>query len=850
MYRRRRRRLKFKIPWPKQVNLGKVVFFGLLAATLFVIGLFAYYSQGLPDPGDVNRQSGFSTQILDRTGKVVLYDVYQDQNRQYASFSDIPQYLKDATVAIEDREFYKHQGFDPMAIPRIIKNVIVSHRLIGGSTLTQQLVKNVLLTNERTISRKIKEFILALRIERRYTKDEILQMYLNEAPYGGAAVGVSAAAEQYFGKDVKDLTLAESIVLAGLPQSPTYYSPYGSNPKAYVPRAEEVSKALVETGKITKQQEAEVNKQIENMKFTGTKSKINAPHFVMYVKKQLEDMYGSSVMESGGFKVYTTLDWGLQQKAQDIVTQEIDKVSDRLHISNGASVIMDTNTGEILSMVGSKDFFDATIDGEVNVVTRQRQPGSSIKPLVYATAFMKGYSPASVLADVVTKFPGATPDKPYEPKNYDGKEHGLLHLRNALGSSINIPAVKLIALVGVKDVLAQGYKMGFTTLAPTQANLSRLGLSMALGGGEVTLLDESTAYSAFSNGGYKIQPVSILKIEDRNGKVIYQNKQISKERVLDAKVAFLINNILSDNNARLITFSPNSYLNMGQHAVAVKTGTTNDLRDNWTVGWTNGTIVGVWVGNDDNSKMKNVASGVSGAAPIWRREMLDVLSVRPDKPFDIPKGVSQIEVDKISGYPAHDNFPSYKEWFIDGTVPSGPDPIHAYLKVCKGDPSKLADPVSVSQGNYDQKEFVVIKEKDPLTGDDMWQKAINDWINRQSDPLYKFPTEYCSPTADMDIKIVSPSDHQRIDGDTVTIRATVASTSPVSRVDIYVDDTLEKSFDSQPYVLDLSHLSQGNHKIRVHARNSDGKERDTSIEFAMNADWASPTPTSTPTPTP
>ena len=844
MYRKKRLRLKFPA-----LNIGKWLFFGLLGVTVVVIALFVWFSRGLPDPGKVQRTTGFSSVITDKTGNTNLYDVYTDQDRKFTPLTDIPVYLRQATIAVEDKEFYKHQGFDPLALLRIVKNVIVNHRLIGGSTLTQQLVKMLLLTNERSVSRKIREFVLALRIEKTYTKDQILQMYLNEAPYGGTAVGVAAAANSYFGKDVKDLNLVECIILAGLPQSPSRYSPYGQNNKAFIPRATEVARRMREDGYINKDMEAQVVAQFDGYKFKGIGKDIKAPHFVMYVKSLLEDMYGPTVLETGGLKVITTLDWDLQQKAEAAVSEEINKVNKSLNISNGASIILDTNTGEIQSMVGSKDYFDTTIDGEVNVTTRLRQPGSSIKPLVYAVAFEKGYSPASVLADVITEFPGKDDNTPYMPKNYDGKEHGLLHLRDALASSINIPAVKLLALIGVQDVLSQGFKMGMASLEPTKETMSRVGLSMALGGAEVRLIDLVSGYSTFANGGYKISPVAILRIEDKNGKVVYENKQVAKEKVLDEKVAFLINSVLSDNNARLLTFGPNSYLNIGSRPVAVKTGTTNDLRDNWTVGWSRDRIVGVWVGNNNNDKMKNVASGVSGAAPIWRREVIDALTGKQDRQFDVPTGISQVEVDKISGYPAHDSYPSYKEWFINGTVPTGADPIHTKIKVCKGDSSKLADPISISQGNYDEKEFVVMKEKDPLTPKDLWQKGIDDWISRQTDPLYKVPKDVCGASADADIQITSPSDHSRFDGEELTIRFEIASKKQMVEISLFVDGTLEQKFTDQPYVKKIK-LTSGQHTVRVWAKDSDGKEFDRTNVFGVNQDWVSPTPTPTPTSTP
>lgn len=839
------RRHKFRfggVPSIK-INIGKWLFFGLLGMTFLVIVTFAWFSRGLPDPAKVQRKTGFSTEILDRTGKVILYDVFTDQDRKFTPLSEVPDYLKKATIAIEDKEFYNHQGFDPLAFLRIIKNVVFKQRLIGGSTLTQQLVKMILLTNERSVSRKIREFMLSLRIERTFTKDEILQMYLNEAPYGGTAVGVAAASQIYFGKEPKELSLSECILLAGLPQSPSRYSPYnGSNNKAYLPRAKEVSRRMREDGVITKEMETQVNSELDKIQFLGLGSnKIKAPHFVMYVKQLLEEKYGPSILETGGLKVTTSLDWEFQQKAEKAVKEEVDKVTNSLNIKNGSSVMLNTATGEILSMVGSKDFFDKTIDGEVNVSMRLRQPGSSIKPLVYATAFTKNFGPSTVLADTVTEFPGKDEATPYVPKNYDGKEHGLIHLRDALGSSINIPAVKLLALTGVENVLRQGYKMGLTSLDPTKETLARVGLSMALGGAEVRLLDLAAAYSAFANGGYKSDPVAILKIEDNQGRVIFENKAVKPERVLDEKVAFLINSILSDNNARLLTFGQNSYLNMGPRAVAVKTGTTNDLRDNWTIGWSRDFIVGVWVGNNNNEKMKNVASGVSGAAPIWRREMLDALTIKTDTPFTVPEGVSQVEVDKISGFPAHDGFGTYREWFINGSIPGGPDPIHMKVKMCKSDPGKLADKVSISQGNFDEKEFVIIKENDPLTPKALWQKGIDEWIVKQENSIYKPPVEVCGASATMDIQIVTPADRARVDGDQVTIRFSVVSAKPIVEARLYLDGTQEQIFTGGDYIKTIK-VSTGLHTVKIVAKNNEGVEESKINSFAVNIDYVSPTP--------
>jgi len=744
--------------------------------------------------------------------------------------------MRQATIAIEDKDFYKHQGFDPLTMLRIVKNIAVKHRLIGGSTLTQQLVKNVLLTNERKLSRKIREFVLAVRIEKRFGKDEILQMYLNEAPYGGTTWGISSAAQVYFGKDVKDLDLVESIILAGMPQAPSKFSPFGQYPRSFVMRATDVARRMREDGYITKEQENEVLAELPKIEFSKTGKGIKAPHFVMYVKNQLESMFSEELISGGGLRVITTLDYDLQKEAEKIVGEEIAKVSTKLDISNGAVIVMDTNTGELLSMVGSKDYYDKSIDGEVNVTTRQRQPGSAIKPLVYAVALSKGYSPASVLADVNTKFPGKDENNFYEPKNYDGKEHGLIHLRQALASSINIPAVKLTALVGVDSVLSQGYRMGLSTLAPTQENQSRLGLSMALGGGEVKLIDIVGAYSAFANGGYKVSPYAISRVEDKDGKVLYENKQLEKAKVIDARIAFLINSILSDNDSRLLTFSPNSYLNLGSRPVAVKTGTTNDMRDNWTIGWSKDMSVGVWVGNNDNRPMKNLASGVSGAAPIWRRIMLEVLTKHPDKPFFQPDAISQLEVDKVSGALAHDGFPSYKEFFLKELVPLTEDKIHLKIKVCRNDPDKVPSQELVDRGEYDTREAVLIRETDPISGKDLWQQAIDRWVSEQPGNLFKIPSEGCGATqtefrADFD----SPKDGERVNGEEVNVRLTFSDVAKVSWADLYIDGIVEQRFEKAPFEKSYK-LTTGTHELKVIAKTSDDKQVEKSIRFGFNAD--------------
>ncbi len=838
--------------------ISNFAFFGFLTVvglTFIIAFLFIWYARELPQPSKVVRQEGFSTKIYDRNEKL-LYDVFATQRRTPVELSEVPLYLRQATIAIEDKDFYKHQGFDPKGWLRAVYNILVHRRLQGGSTLTQQLVKNVLLTSERTLTRKIKEFILAVQIERKYTKDQILQMYLNEAPYGGTAWGVEAAAEVYFGKKVSQLTLVESTILAGLPQRPSAYSPFGEDPEAYKWRAEQVLRRMRENGYISRDLELAAAQEIDNVKFSPKSTSFKAPHFVMYIKKLLEDRYGARMVEQGGLKVVTTLDLELQEEAQRIVSEEISKV-EKIHITNGTALVLDPETGEILAMIGSKNYDDPNYDGKVNVTLSLRQPGSAIKPVTYVTAFKKGYTPSTLLMDVKTSFPGG--DKPeYIPVNYDGKYHGPLQVRFALGSSINLAAVKMLARVGLRDMLEQAYEMGFTTLEPTTENLNRFGLSVTLGGGEVRLIDMVSAYCAFANGGLKVEPTAILKVTDREGKVLEEHKAISGRRVITPEQAYLISNILSDNEARLLTFGPSSYLYFSDRQVAVKTGTTNDKKDNWTVGWTPNIAVGVWVGNNDNSQMKEVASGVSGASPIWRRIILEAMKSKPKEDFAIPEGIVTAEVDSVSGFRAHDSFPSRVEYFIKGTEPTGEDPVHAKLKLCKSS-GKLATPIDIARGDYDEKEFFVFKEDDPTAGpggENKWQKGIDEWLTTQTDSRYHPPTEYCESQNQIEVKILEPEDHGQINCGQATCPLTVKvepiSLNEIVLVEIYVNEEKKASMTSIPYERDFT-LPDGTYTIKARARDSKGNEGEREIKIGVNVPWnwsPSPTPTPTLSPTP
>jgi 1A family penicillin-binding protein len=825
-------------------------FVGVLGLIFLATFLFAFYAKDLPRPDRIVRQEGFSTKIYDRNEKL-LYDVFAQQRRTPVKLDEIPLFLRQATIATEDKNFYKHGGFDPTGYFRAIFNILVHHRLQGGSTLTQQLVKNVLLTSQRTLPRKIKEFILAVQIEKRYSKDEILQMYLNETPYGGTAWGVEAASEIYFGKKVSDLNLVESAILAGLPQKPSTYSPFSDDPKAYVGRTTQVLRRMREDGYITVEQEKEAVGQLEKVEFAPEGANFKAPHFVMYVKRQLEDRYGQRVVEQGGLRVYTTLDLDLQEKAQNAVSEEISKV-ESIQITNGAAIVLNPETGEILAMVGSKDYHDPNYDGKVNVTLSLRQPGSAIKPVTYVTAFKKGYTPSTLLMDTPTTFPVAgQPD--YKPVNYDGKFHGPLQVRFALGNSINVAAVKMLATVGIKDMLATAYDLGLTTLEPSPENLRRFGLSITLGGGEVRLSEMAAAYSAFANGGLKVEPVSILKVTDQEGHVLEEYKPVSGRRVLTAEQAFLISQILSDSNARAITFGPGSALNISGRTVAVKTGTTNDKRDNWTIGWTPQVIVGVWVGNNDNSPMKQVASGVSGAAPIWRRIILDALSGKPSRGFTQPAGIVTAEVDAVSGFRAHDGYPSRLEYFIQGTEPAGEDPIHAKLKLCQGQ-DKLATPTQIARGDYEEKEYFVFTEDDPVSTDGLnrWQEGINAWLATIGDPKYHPPTDLCETSDEVVVRIKEPDDHQELSTNEVRVRAEAISNDEVRKVEIFVDDEKKETMTEKPYEK-VIYMKDGPHTIKVRAEDSKDKSGDTEIKIGVNVPWdwlPSPTPSLTPSPAP
>jgi 1A family penicillin-binding protein len=818
----------------------------MIAGCLVIIGLFAWYSKDLPSPTKVVRRNGYSTKIYDRNGKA-LYDIYDQAKRDPVNFSDIPDYLKKATIAVEDKSFYTNPGFDPLAPLRIVKNVFYFGKITGGSTLTQQLARNVLLTTDRSISRKIKELILSIQIDAKYSKDEILGMYLNEAPYGGSSWGVGPAAQQYFGKSVKELNLAECAILAGMPQLPSVYSPFSKTPTAYIARTQHVLDRMVEDGYISKDLENQTMDQVKNYKFSTDGSTMTAPHFVFWIKDLLTQKYGADVVEGGGLKVTTTLDLDLQNQAQQIMSDEVDK-DEKLGISNGAALILNPTNGEVLAMIGSRGYNSTKTDGNFNVVTQAlRQPGSAIKPVTYLAALKKGFTAETLMMDTPITFPGTGGQPDYSPENYTGKFTGPISIRNALGNSINTVAVKTLANVGVENMLTLAYDMGLSTLQPTKENLSRFGLAVTLGGAEVKMIDLASAYTSFANGGQKMDPVGILKVEDRNGRVLEEYKPTKGKQVMTPQEAFIISNILSDNSAREMTFGAVNGLQISGYQVAVKTGTTNDKKDNWTIGWTPGLLTSVWVGNNDNTPMGKIASGVSGAAPIWNKIMKYELPKLPKQDFPIPDKIVSMDVDKVSGYPAHDGFPTKTAYFIDGTQPTTSDPIHMMLKVCKGGQSGLATPDDIASNNYDSKEYFSFKENDVVSTDgrNRWQEGINSWISQQPNKdLYSPPTNYCHSGGLVNVGIDSPA-HQSTVGSTFDVKITTNSVEKITEVKLWVDGVENKTWTDRPFETSLS-LPDGPHIIKVRATDKDGNNQEREADIGVNTPWnVTPTPAST-----
>ncbi len=624
---------------------------------LFIIGVtaflaaFAYFSPQIPDPQSIiTRRVNEATKIFDREGETVLFSVHGEEKRTIIPLEEISSYAKNAVVAAEDENFYDHQGLDIRGVLRAVF-INIKERAFsqGGSTITQQLVKNSLLTYEKTFSRKFKELIISLQIEQKFEKDLILWMYLNQVPFGSNIFGIEEASQGYFGKSAKNLTLNESVILASMLKAPSYYSPYGSHKDALLSRKNALLEKMLKSKIITKEEfDTAVNEEIKLA--SPSNGGLRAPHFVMMVREYLVEKYGEDLVQNGGLKVYTTLDWKLQQQAEKTVEKYADRNEKLFRAGNAALVALNPKNGGILAMVGSRNYFDIENDGNFNVITSFRQPGSAFKPLVYSAALDKGLTDKTILFDIKTEFnPNCSPDgsqikdqyglECYHPQNSDEKFRGPVTLRQSLGSSLNIPSVKILYLAGIENAIQRAKEMGIKFLG----NTKDFGLSLVLGGADVRPIDLASAYGIFANDGIYNPPSLILRIEDSEGNIIEENRT-EPERRISTETARMINDILSDNSARGLLFGLSSPLYISDRQVAVKTGTTQKFRDAWTIGYTPSLAVGVWVGNNDNAEMTQEGGGISAGGPIWREFIIEALKNEPVEEFLKP---SPLFVDKI-----------------------------------------------------------------------------------------------------------------------------------------------------------------------------------------------------------
>ncbi|MBI5037506.1 MAG: penicillin-binding protein [Candidatus Kerfeldbacteria bacterium] len=791
--------------WKKKLTRYGLPGLGILIVLAVIGGVaaFAWVSRDLPDPDKViDRSVAQSTKIYARDETTLLYEIHGDVQRTLIQIKDVPDIMKQATIAIEDNDFYNHKGFDLPGIAKAVCHEVVGNLgglcpQRGGSTITQQFVKNAILTDERSYTRKLKELILAYQLEQNFTKDQILQMYFNEIPFGSTRYGVEAAAQSFFGKSVRDVTLAEAAFLAAIPNRPTYYSPYGNNVDALSVRIHLVLDTMVEQGYITKEQADEAKTINLLEKLRPPYENIRAPHFVLWVREQLADKYGETVVEQGGLKVITTLNIDKQQVAEEVIEKYAPKNAERYNASNAALVNIETKTGQILAMVGSKDYFDESIDGQVNVALRPRQPGSSFKPLVYASAFAKGYTDNTILFDLVTKFKTDGPD--YEPKDYDLGERGPLTMRKALAGSLNIPAVKTLYLAGIDTVLENAQKLGYTTLG----DRSRFGLSLVLGGGEVTLLEHTAAFATFAREGIYHPPTGILRVEDPQGKILEQYEERSEE-VFDAKALRLLNDVLSDDSSRAYIFGAGGYLTLPGRPVAAKTGTTNDYRDAWTMGYTPSYATGVWVGNNDNSEMRRGADGSIVAAPIWHEFMKRTVG-GPAEPFQRPaadpvskpvlrgelEGGTTILVDSITGNripdECKDAYP--KKFIAEKTVRIA----HTILHYVNKDDPRGPVPNNPSADPQYQR----------------WEEPIRRWAEKNN-YLETLPAlEDCKihdPDRAPEISITAPITGDTVDQAALSVTVSVSAPKPrkITKVEYSFDGTAMPTATRSPFSLEYT----------------------------------------------
>lgn len=802
----------------------------LWAGLLFIVVAFAFALFVLSIISDVPEfptkiVNEKSTIIYDREGNV-LYTIHGEENRFEIPLDQIPQHVIDATVAIEDDRFFEHRGFD---IGGIIKGFLAEYLRIGkrrgGSTITQQLVKNTLLSSERTVTRKVKEIILSLQMERTFSKNEILSMYLNTIPYGSNAYGIEIASRVYFNKHAPDLTLAEAAILASLPQAPSRYNPYGNGKNQLMGyfdeegnyhsgRKDTVLKRMEDLGLITDEQRKQAFEQALQITFQRAKDNIKHPHFVLFIKELLENKFGKEAVEKGGLQVYTTLDPNLQTKAEEVIVERIKTYPEKFGASNAGLLTVDLEKGQILAMVGSSDYFNEAIDGNVNMVFRLRQPGSSFKPMVYATGFAKGYSPASVLFDVETDF-----GNKYIPQNYDGKFHGMISARKALANSLNVPAIKMAFLAGVDNVIEQAKRMGLTDLLDSE----QYGVSIGIGTGEATLYQMVTAFSVFAKGGKKIEFTPFIRIENSEGKVIesYEENDPLGTEVLDPQIAYSINHVLSDKNARAPFW--NAALVLPDQIAAAKTGTSNKRLksgkevgaikplDNWAIGYTTKYVTGVWIGNNDASPLNVGSDGISTAAPIWKAVMMEATKKDDLQEFPKPAGVSWKSVSKWSGLLASKHTPEsdiVSELFTTYNTPSETD--QAFLNVQIDRVSKKLPTPETPKEAITEALVANFHSENPTNPD--WEKPVAVWVKEflETNSLNKIVVEKIPTDPDdihtletrtkgPSISIVSPAENAVLPAENVDITVSITAPHGVEKVDYFLNDRFLRSSESFPY---------------------------------------------------
>jgi len=773
------------------------------------------------------QKNGLSTKIYDKTGEVLLYDMHQDVRRTVVPLDQISDYVKKATISIEDSGFYSHHGIEPLAIVRAVFINLKDGNLLGGqggSTITQQVVKNTLLVNEKKLSRKLKEWVLAIKLERDLSKDAILELYLNEIPYGGTKYGIEEASQGFFGKSAKDLNLVESAYLAALPQAPSYYSPYGNHREDLNARKNQVLKRMFELGHITEEEYTKAKDEVVEFR-PFTSASIKAPHFVFYVIDHLTELYGEENLAQANLKVITTLDWELQKEAERIVYERAHENSEKFNATNASLMAIDPKTGGILVMVGSRDYFDDEIDGNFNIGLAERQPGSSFKPFAYAAALRKGYTTETVLYDVRTQFSTAcektdfsSNEGCYSPGNYDNKFRGPMTFREALAQSVNVPAVKVLYLAGMKETIELARSLGITTLKDWQ----RYGLTLVLGGGEVSLLEMTSAYGVFANEGYRIPHTSIKEIFSGSEQELF-SVETKGEQVLETEVARSINDMLKDNNARTSAFGSDSFLHFPDREVAVKTGTTNDYRDAWIIGYTPQISVGAWAGNNNNTAMEKKVAGFI-VAPMWNEFMQAYFKKYPEAlSFTPPAPIDSNLKPVLRGIKAQYNSPAEPSSAILGVENDTTPTAHSILHwVDKDNPLGPYPSNPTQDPQYRYWEYGVM----------LWQVTQGS----SSPPLLDTSTQNSTEKTKVTIETPENRDTFNKDG-SIKVRFDVDNEDILTKIEYLVDDirvgSLSSYKNSFEFTPDEYNIKKGEHTLYVLVYTSAGVQGGSSVSFRV-----------------